>query len=61
MAARRGFFKKVGLDVEIVPIKDDQVPTKATIAGYLDSFESGPSGVLVAAAHGTDTKVIGCS
>jgi ABC-type nitrate/sulfonate/bicarbonate transport system substrate-binding protein len=61
MAAQRGFFKKVGLDVEIVPIKDDQVLTKATIAGDLDSFEGGPSGVLIASAHGADIKVIGCS
>jgi len=61
MAAQRGFFRKVGLDVEIVPIKDDQVLTKATITGDLDSFEGGPSGVLVAAAHGADIKVIGCS
>jgi NitT/TauT family transport system substrate-binding protein len=61
MAAQRGFFKKVGLDVEIVPIKDDQVLTKATIAGDLDSFEGGPSGVLVADSHGADVKVIGCS
>ncbi len=61
MAAQRGFFKKVGLNVEIVPIKDDQVLTKATIAGDLDSFEGGPSGALIAAARGADIKVIGCS
>lgn len=61
MAAQRGFFKTVGLDVEIVPIKDDQVLTKAVIAGDLDSFEGGPSGVLVADAHGADVKVIGCT
>ena len=34
---------------------------KATIAGDLDSFEGGPSGVLVADSHGADVKVIGCS
>jgi NitT/TauT family transport system substrate-binding protein len=61
MAAQGGFFKKVGLDVEIVPIKDDQVLTKATIAGDLDSFEGGPSGAMIAAAHGADVKIIGCS
>jgi NitT/TauT family transport system substrate-binding protein len=61
MAAQRGFFKKMGLNVEVVNIKDDQILTKATIAGDLDSFEGGPSGVLVAAAHGADIKVIGCS
>jgi NitT/TauT family transport system substrate-binding protein len=61
MAAQRGFFKKVGLDVDIVPIKDDQVLLKATIAGDLDSFEGGPSGALVAASRGADIKVIGCT
>jgi NitT/TauT family transport system substrate-binding protein len=61
MAAERGFFKKVGLDVQIVPIKDDQILLKATISGDLDSFEGGPSGALIAAAHGADIKVIGCS
>jgi ABC-type nitrate/sulfonate/bicarbonate transport system substrate-binding protein len=61
MPAQGGFFKKMGLDVEIVPIKDDQVLTKATISGDLDSFEGGPSGVLVADSHGADVQVIGCS
>jgi NitT/TauT family transport system substrate-binding protein len=61
MASQGGFFKKMGLDVEIVPIKDDQILTKATISGDLDSFEGGPSGTLLAAAHGADIKVIGCS
>jgi NitT/TauT family transport system substrate-binding protein len=61
MASQHGFFKQVGLDVEIVPIKDDQILTKATISGDLDSFEGGPSGVLIAASHGADIKVIGCT
>jgi NitT/TauT family transport system substrate-binding protein len=61
MAAQRGFFKQMGLDVEIVPVKDDQVMLKATIAGDLDSFEGGPNGALVAAAHGADIKVLGCT
>lgn len=61
MAAERGFFKKVGLNVQIVPIKDDEILLKAMIAGDLDSFEGGPSGALIAAAHGADVKVIGCS
>ena len=61
MAARRGFYKQAGLDVEIVPVKDDQVLLKATIAGDLDSFEGGPSGALIAASRGADIKIIGCS
>jgi NitT/TauT family transport system substrate-binding protein len=61
MAAERGFFKKVGLNVQIVPIKDDEILLKALIAGDLDSFEGGPSGALIAASHGADVKVIGCT
>jgi NitT/TauT family transport system substrate-binding protein len=61
MAAERGFFKKMGLNVQIVPIKDDGILLKALISGDLDSFEGGPSGALIAAAHGADVKVIGCS
>jgi NitT/TauT family transport system substrate-binding protein len=61
MAAERGFFQKVGLNVQIVPIKDDEILLKALIAGDLDSFEGGPSGALIAASHGADVRVIGCT
>jgi NitT/TauT family transport system substrate-binding protein len=61
MAAEHGFFKQVGLNVDIVPVKDDEILLKAVIAGDLDSFEGGPSGVLVAASRGADVKVIGCT
>jgi len=61
MAAQHGFFKQVGLDVDIVKIQDDQILTKATISGDLDSFEGGPSGTMIANAHGANIKVIGCS
>lgn len=61
MAAQHGFFKQVGLDVDIVKIQDDQILTKATISGDLDSFEGGPSGTMIANAHGANIKVIGCT
>jgi len=61
MAAQHGFFKQVGLDVDIVKIQDDQILTKATISGDLDSFEGGPSGTMLANAHGANIKVIGCT
>lgn len=61
MAAEHGFFKQVGLNVEIVPIKDDEILLKALIAGDLDSFEGGPGSAMIAAAHGADVKVIGCT
>ena len=61
MAAQHGFFKQVGLDVDIVKIQDDQILTKATISGDLDSYEGGPSATMVANAHGANIKVIGCT
>jgi ABC-type nitrate/sulfonate/bicarbonate transport system substrate-binding protein len=61
MAAQRGFFKKVGLNVEITKVKDDQLALKAIISGAADSFEGGPSGVMIADSHGADAKVIGCT
>ena len=61
MAAEHGFFKQVGLNVQIVPIKDDEILLKALIAGDLDSFEGGPGSAMVAAGHGADVKIIGCT
>ncbi len=61
MAAQRGFFKKMGLDVEIVPVKDDQILLKAVISGDLDSFEGGPTGAMIAAARGANVKIVGCT
>ncbi len=61
MASQHGFFKQVGLNVKIVYVKDDEIELKATIAGELDSFEGGPSGALIADAHGADVRVIGCT
>ena len=48
MAAEHGFFKQVGLNVQIVPIKDDEILLKALIAGDLDSFEGGPGSAMIA-------------
>ncbi len=61
MAAQRGFFKKMGLDVQIVPVKDDQILLKAVISGDLDSFEGGPTGAMIAVARGADVKIVGCT
>lgn len=61
MAEQRGFFKKVGLNVEIVKVKNDQIPLKAALAGQLDSYEGGPGGAMVADSRGVDVRVIGCA
>jgi NitT/TauT family transport system substrate-binding protein len=60
MSTKGGFAKKLGLDVEIVPIKTDSVGLKALIAGELDSFEGGPQGAMAATARGADVKILGC-
>jgi len=61
MASQRHFFEKVGLNVEIVKVKNDQIGLKAALAGELDSYEGGPGGAIVADSRGVDVKVIGCS
>jgi NitT/TauT family transport system substrate-binding protein len=56
-----GSFKKVGLDVGITNVKDDEIMLKALISGDLDSFEGGPGAAMIADAHGADVKIVGCS
>lgn len=60
MAEKRGFYKKYGLDVTMVKIKNDQIGLKAALAGELDSYEGGPGGAIVADSRGVDVRVIGC-
>jgi NitT/TauT family transport system substrate-binding protein len=61
MPQQGGFFKKVGLDVGIQNVKDDEIMLHALIAGDLDSFEGGPGAAMIADSHGADVKIIGCS
>lgn len=61
MPQQGGFYKKAGLDVDVSNIKDDEIMLKALIAGDLDSFEGGPGAAIIAAAHGADVKIVGCS
>ncbi len=60
MAAKGGFAKKLGLDLEFVQVKTDQIGLKALLAGELDSYEGGPGGARLAAARGADVKIVGC-
>jgi len=60
MPTKGGFAQKLGLNVELVPIKTDSVGLKALIAGELESFEGGPQGAIAAAARGADVKILGC-
>ena len=60
MAEQRGFFKKFGLDVKVIKIKNDQIGLKAAIAGELDSYEGGPGSAMIADSRGVDVRIIGC-
>lgn len=56
----QGFDQKQGLKVEIHQFKSDNVALKALLSGELDSYDGILSGTVVAAAHGTDVKLLGC-
>jgi len=60
MAARRGFAEQLGLRLEVIDVKDDQVGMRALISGEVDSFDSATGGVITA-ARGADVKFLGCS
>jgi len=60
MADKGGFAKKLGLDLEFVQVKTDQIGLKALLAGELDSYEGGPGGAILAGARGADVKIVGC-
>ena len=61
MASKRDFAQKLGLKLEFVPLKTDTLELKATIAGELDSYKSGPQGAIVAASRGANIKMVGCN
>ncbi|HEY6256211.1 MAG TPA: ABC transporter substrate-binding protein [Xanthobacteraceae bacterium] len=60
MAAKRGFARREGLDLELLEVKDDQIGLKALLAGELESYEGGVQGPIAADVHGADVKIIGC-
>ncbi len=53
-----GFAKKDGLDLQLVPVKNETLALRALIAGDLDSYEGTPP--FAAVARGSDAKIIGC-
>lgn len=56
-----GFAEKQGLKLKIFHFKADTQLLQALIAGQLDSFEGSPGNDIMAAAHGADVKIIGCT
>jgi NitT/TauT family transport system substrate-binding protein len=61
MPFKRGFADKVGLPVELISVKDDELALKAVLSGAADSYEGGPAAAILADSHGADVKVIGCT
>ena len=57
----QGFAEAQGLKLEIFHFKADTQLLQALIAGQLDSFEGSPGNDIMAAAHGADVKIIGCT
>jgi len=57
----QGFAEKQGLKLEIFHFKADTQLLQALIAGQLDSFEGSPGNDIMAAAHGADVKILGCT
>jgi NitT/TauT family transport system substrate-binding protein len=58
MAERNGFAAKHGLNLQLVPLKNETLALRALIAGDLESYEGTPP--FAAVARGSDAKVIGC-
>jgi NitT/TauT family transport system substrate-binding protein len=56
-----GFAAKRGLKIELLKIKSGSTLMKALIAGQIDSVDMGAAESIVAAAHGTGVKIVGCN
>jgi ABC-type nitrate/sulfonate/bicarbonate transport system substrate-binding protein len=58
MATTRDFATKNGLELQIVPLKNENLGLRGLISGELDSYEGSPP--IAALAHGADVKELGC-
>src|SRR3974390_48480 len=47
MPFKRGFSDKVGLPVELISVKDDELALKAVLSGAADSYEGGPAAAIL--------------
>jgi len=61
MVDKGGFGAKHGLKVELTQIKAGSTLMKALIAGEIDSVDMGAAESIVAGAHGTGVKIVGCT
>jgi NitT/TauT family transport system substrate-binding protein len=58
MAEKKGFFSKLGLDVEFIELKGTKDLVRAMIAGELDSSDSGPADLLPALEKGANIRIV---
>ena len=61
MVDKGGFATKRGLKIELLQIKAGATLMKALIAGEIDSVDMGAAEAIVASAHGTGVKIVGCT
>src|SRR3974390_1419603 len=47
MPFKRGFADKIGLPVELISVKDDELALKAVLSGAADSYEGGPAAAIL--------------
>jgi NitT/TauT family transport system substrate-binding protein len=59
MAQHKGFYKKHGLDVEIIEFRGSKDLLRALLAGELDTADATPSDVTIAFEKGAKIKYIG--
>ncbi len=58
VAVEKGFFKKYGLDVEIIEFRGDVVATKALLAGDIDVLSNvGATSAIVSASQGAKIRL----
>jgi NitT/TauT family transport system substrate-binding protein len=58
MVGQHDFASSNGLDLKLVPLKNENLALRALVAGQLDSFEGSPP--FQADARGLHLKVLGC-
>ncbi len=59
MALEKGFYKEVGLDVEMVYLESGATVVQMLVAGEVDSIDIAPSQTLVSIARGAKVKLVG--
>lgn len=59
MALEKDYFKKRGLDVELLQFRGDKDVVRALLAGEADSAEVSPAASMIAIEHGADLRFFG--